>query len=99
MVIAVVSQKRDHFSVITLKKVRSSRDMSIVSICKTVVNLLTRLGFISIEISVIAKTAIPVTINISRLSTITASQAGRILRTARLTKADDNNSLSAIGSR
>ena len=65
----------------------------------TVVHLLTRLGFISICIFVIAKTAIPVTIRMSRLSTITANQGGMILRTARLTKAEVNKSLSAMGSR
>jgi len=65
----------------------------------TVVHLLTRLGFISIWISVIAKMEIPVIIIISRLITITVSQEGMILRTARLTKAETNKSLSAMGSR
>lgn len=99
MVNPAVSQYSDNFIIYAPGISGSRRTKKIVDSWATVVHLLTRLGFISIFIFVIEKTAIPSIIKISRLITITVSQDGTILRRARLTKAAVKSSLSAMGSR
>ena len=60
--------------------------------------MLTRLGLISILISTMVKIAIANTIRMSRVITITDSQPGITLSTARHTNEEDSSSLSAMGS-